>query len=63
MYLNIIFLPLLGSFISGAFGRFLGPLGSGFITFICVLFSLVLSFFAFYEVGFLLSPCFIKLLT
>jgi len=63
MYLNIIFLPLFGALISGVFGRVIGPLGSGFITLICVSFSLVLSFFAFYEVGFLLSPCFIQLLT
>lgn len=63
MYLNIIFLPLIGSFISGFFGYLIGGRGAGFITIACVLTSLFLSFFAFYEVGFFMSPCYIKLLT
>lgn len=63
MYLNIVFLPLLGSFFSGFFGRFLGPFGAGILSTVCVISSLFLSFFAFYEVGFLESPCYIKLLT
>jgi NADH-ubiquinone oxidoreductase chain 5 len=63
MYLNIVFLPLIGSFISGAFGHRLGGRGAGFITISCVLASLFISFFAFYEVGFFMAPCYIKLLT
>ena len=63
MYLNIVFLPLIGSTFSSAFGRFLGPYGASFLTTFCILFSLLLSFFAFYEVGFFFSPCYIKLLT
>jgi hypothetical protein len=35
MYLNIVFLPLLGSFLGGGFGRFLGPFGAGIITTVC----------------------------
>jgi len=63
MYLNIVFLPLFGSFISGFFGRFLGPFGAGIITTFSVFLTLLCSFFAFYEVGFCESPCYIKLLT
>lgn len=63
MYLNIVFLPLLGSFISGSFGYLIGGRGAGFITISCVLTSLCLSFFAFYEVGFNMAPCYLKLLT
>jgi NADH-ubiquinone oxidoreductase chain 5 len=63
MYLNIIFLPLVSSFISGFFGRFIGPFGAGIITTFSVFLSLLFSFFAFYEVGFSNSPCYIKLLT
>ena len=62
MYLNIVFLPLFGSALSGLFGRYLGPWGSGIITTSCVVTSLCISFFAFYEVGFLASPCYIKFL-
>ena len=32
MYLKIVFLPLLGSIVSGFFGRFIGGRGSCFIT-------------------------------
>jgi len=63
MYLNIVFLPLCGSFLSGLGGRFIGPFGAGIITTFSVFTSLLLSFFAFYEVGFSESPCYIKLLT
>jgi NADH-ubiquinone oxidoreductase chain 5 len=63
MYLNIVFLPLLGSITCGLFGRFIGPYGSGIISVLCVMSSLFLSFFAFYEVGFLETPCYIKLLS
>jgi len=62
MYLNIVFLPLIGAFMSGFGGRFFGSLGSGIVTTSCVIFSLLLSFFAFFEVGFSESPCFITLL-
>jgi len=63
MYLNIVFLPLLGSFLGGGFGRFLGPFGAGIITTVCTGCSFLISCFAFYEVGFSGSPCYITLLT
>tara|TARA_B100000787_G_C16197703_1_gene302126 strand:+ start:3836 stop:5836 length:2001 start_codon:yes stop_codon:yes gene_type:complete len=63
MYLNIVFLPLLGSFLGGGFGRFLGPFGAGIITTFCTGCSFLISCFAFYEVGFSGSPCYITLLT
>ena len=47
MYLNIFFLPLIGSCLSGLFGRFLGPFGAGIVTISCVVSSLFISFFAF----------------
>jgi len=51
MYLNIVFLPFLGSLVAGFFGRFLGGRGSGLITISCVGLSFFLSGLAFYEVG------------
>ena len=36
MYVNIVFLPLIGSFLSGLFGRYLGPYGAGIVTTSCV---------------------------
>ena len=62
MYLNIVFFPLIGSITSSFFGRFIGPHGAGIVTVLCVMSSLFLSFFAFYEVGFLETPCYVKLL-
>nr|YP_011008028.1 NADH dehydrogenase subunit 5 [Cutleria multifida]WBP69894.1 NADH dehydrogenase subunit 5 [Cutleria multifida] len=56
MYLNIVFLPLVGSLISGFFGRFLGGRGAGIITIFCLALSFCLSSLAFYEVG--LGGCF-----
>nr|QWK44851.1 NADH dehydrogenase subunit 5 [Pterygophora californica] len=51
MYLNIVFLPLLGSLVAGFFGRFLGGRGAGLVTISCIGLSFFLSSFAFYEVG------------
>nr|YP_004062192.1 NADH dehydrogenase subunit 5 [Gracilariopsis andersonii]ADR03208.1 NADH dehydrogenase subunit 5 [Gracilariopsis andersonii]APC24909.1 NADH dehydrogenase subunit 5 [Gracilariopsis andersonii] len=51
MYLLILLLPLLGALFAGFFGRFLGHKGSGFISLLCVILSMLLSFLAFYEVG------------
>jgi NADH-quinone oxidoreductase subunit L len=36
MYLNLIFLPLVGSITAGLFGRKIGPKGSVFITVTCL---------------------------
>jgi len=51
MYLNIVFLPLVGSVVAGFFGRFLGGRGTGLVTMFCVGLSCCLSGLAFYEVG------------
>ena len=51
MYLAIIVLPLLGSIVSGFFGRKVGVTGAQLITSLCVIITTVFSFFAFIEVG------------
>lgn len=61
MYLLILGLPLLGAFIVGFGGRFLGHYGSNILSTLCVFFSSILSMVAFYEVGFCGSTCFISL--
>jgi NADH-ubiquinone oxidoreductase chain 5 len=52
MYLAIIVLPLLGSIISGFFGRKVGVLGSQIITCSLVIMTTLLAITAFFEVGF-----------
>ena len=61
MYLSIIFLPLMGSTLSGLFGRFLTPKGAAFITILCMGLACLISVALFFEVGFSGSPCYIKL--
>lgn len=61
MYLLILALPLLGSLITGFLGRFLGRYGAGIFSTTCVIGSMLLSILAFYEVGFLKTLCYIKL--
>ena len=61
MYLCIIFLPLIGCFFAGFFGRFLSPKGSSFISIICVGFSFIFSIVCFFEVGLSRCPTYIKL--
>jgi NADH-ubiquinone oxidoreductase chain 5 len=51
MYLVLIILPLLGSIISGFFGRKTGITGAQFITSILILISTGLAIIAFIEVG------------
>jgi NADH-ubiquinone oxidoreductase chain 5 len=63
MYLLLVFLSIIGSFFAGFFGRYLGPLGAAIITTSCLFFSLLLSFFAFYEVALCDSVVYIKLAT
>jgi proton-translocating NADH-quinone oxidoreductase chain L len=57
MYLLILLLPLLGSFLAGIFGRFLGYRGAALITTTCVVVSSLLSCIAFYEVALSGSLC------
>jgi NADH-quinone oxidoreductase subunit L len=52
MYSAIVFLPLIGALIAGFFGRWLGAKGSGLLTSTLLVISAVLSWVAFYRVGF-----------
>jgi NADH-ubiquinone oxidoreductase chain 5 len=52
MYLSIIVLPLLGSMVSGFFGRKVGVYGAQFITCSSVIATTILAVIAFFEVGF-----------
>lgn len=61
MYLLIIILPLFSAIISGLAGRWIGYYGSSLLSSTCILFSMLLSFFIFYEVGLSGLPCFITL--
>jgi NADH-ubiquinone oxidoreductase chain 5 len=51
MYLAIITLPLLGSIVSGFFGRKVGVTGAQIITCTCVVITTLLAIIAFFEVG------------
>ena len=53
MYLAIVFLPLAGALLAGFFGRSLGDKMSGFLTSLFLVVAAVLSWIAFYHVGFL----------
>ncbi len=52
MYLIIIILPLLGSLISGFFGRKIGVIGAQWITCSSIIITTLLSILAFLEVGY-----------
>lgn len=51
MYLSIIFLPLLGSIVSGFFGRKTGIYGSQILTSLCIIITTILAIISFIEVG------------
>jgi NADH-ubiquinone oxidoreductase chain 5 len=59
MYLTILILPLIGSIISGLFGKKIGVTGSHIITITCLLISSILSSIAFFEVILSESPVYI----
>ena len=61
MYLTIIFLPLIGSLVSGLFGRYLGGKGAAYITTGCIFISALFSLVIFFEIMLLNSNCSIKL--
>ena len=63
MYLNIVFLPLFGSIVSGLFGCFLGGQGSCIITIFCASLTFFESCLAFYEVGLAGSSTYLSLMT
>jgi len=52
MYLALILLPIMGSIVSGFFGRKIGVQGSQLITCSCVVTTTLISLFIFFEVGF-----------
>ena len=51
MYLALIILPILGSIVSGFFGRNIGVSGARIITCTCVIMTTILAIIAFLEVG------------
>jgi NADH-ubiquinone oxidoreductase chain 5 len=51
MYLALIVMPILGSIVSGFFGRKVGVSGSQLITCTCVIIATFLAVIAFVEVG------------
>ena len=61
MYLALIVLPILGSIVSGFFGRKVGVSGSHIITCTCVITTTILAIIAFIEVGFNQIPTKIEL--
>lgn len=56
MYLALIILPILGSIVSGFFGRKIGVSGSQIITCSCVILTTILAIIVFIEVGFNSTP-------
>ena len=61
MYLSIILLPLLGSIVSGFFGRKVGVSGSRFLGCSSIIITTTLAIVAFFEVGFNNSPVYLHL--
>lgn len=61
MYLTIIILPLLGSIVSGFFGRKIGVTGSRILGCLSILTTTILAIIAFFEVGFNNNPVSINL--
>ena len=51
MYLTLIFLPLIGSVISGFLGRKIGTTGAQIITCLCIITTTLLAIVVFLEVG------------
>ena len=63
MYVPLVFLSLIGYCVTGLFGRQIGPKGAALVTTSCLFVSFLLSIFAFYEVGLMGSPVYIRLST
>jgi NADH-ubiquinone oxidoreductase chain 5 len=63
MYIPLIFLSFFGFSITGLFGRHIGPKGAAITTTSCLVLTFFLSLFAFYEVGLMGSPVYIRLAT
>jgi NADH-ubiquinone oxidoreductase chain 5 len=56
MYLSIIILPLLGSIVSGFFGRKIGVTGSQILSCINIITTTILAIIGFFEIGFTNNP-------
>jgi NADH-ubiquinone oxidoreductase chain 5 len=63
MYIPLVFLSFFGFSITGLFGRYFGPKGAAIVTTSCLVLTFFLSLFAFYEVGLMGSPVYIRLTT
>jgi len=63
MYVPLVFLSFIGFCITGLFGRHIGPKGAAIVTTSCLAASFLLSLFAFYEVGLMGSPVYVRLAT
>ena len=61
MYITIVFLPFLGSILSGLLGRAIGVKGVHIINVSCLLITTILSFIAYYEVVFCNSSVTVEL--
>jgi NADH-ubiquinone oxidoreductase chain 5 len=61
MYLSIITLPLLGSIVSGFFGRKIGVAGSHILSCLCIITTTILAIIGYFEVGFNNNPVSINL--
>ena len=61
MYIPLIFLSFFGFSVTGLFGRHIGPKGAAITTTSCLVLTFILSLFAFYEVGLMGSPVYIRL--
>ena len=61
MYLSIIILPLLGSIVSGFFGRKIGVTGSRFLSCFSIITTTILAIISYFEVGFNNNPVSINL--
>lgn len=61
MYILILFLPLLSAFISGLFGRKVGVRGAGIFTSSCIILTILISCFIFYEATLNFSTTYLKL--
>ena len=63
MYILILLFPLFSAIVSGFTGRYFGRQGSSFLSLSLILFSVIFSFFAFFEVNLSSSQVVIPLYT
>jgi NADH-ubiquinone oxidoreductase chain 5 len=61
MYLTVIILPLIGSIVSGFFGRKVGIKGAQLITCLSIVTTTIIAILLFFEVGFNSIPTTIEL--